>query len=152
MLAALLVGCLPGWFWARCLCAAADRPERITYSVAFSMALVPAVALVPVRLLDTGVTPAVAVSSALLVFFAGLLAYVRFGPAKGLDEPLVSGSVPLGMPVLILLLPAFGLALWSGFQMVPGQREMLPVTGLVTIAVLVLFAGIVYVVESVREP
>jgi uncharacterized membrane protein len=88
LLAALLVGCVPGWFWARCLCATADRAERITYSVALSMALV------PVRLLGTGVTFAVAVSSALLVFFAGLLAYARFGPAKGADEPLASGSTP----------------------------------------------------------
>ena len=127
LLAAFLVGCLPGWFWARCLCATADRPEHITYSVALSMALVPAVALVPVRLLGIGVTFAVAVSSALIVFFAGFLAYARFGPAKGADEPLASGSTPLGMPVLILLLPAFGLALWAGYQIVPGQREMLPV-------------------------
>ena len=86
--AAFLVGFVPGWFWARCLCAPADRAERLTYAVALSMALVPAVALVPAHLLGTGVT--LAVSSALLVFVAGLLAYLRFGPAKGPDEPLVS--------------------------------------------------------------
>src|ERR671913_1648653 len=85
--AASLVALLPGWFWAGCLFATSDRAERITYSVALSMALVPAAALVPVRLLDTGVTLTVAATSALAVFFAGLLAYLRFGPAKGTHEP-----------------------------------------------------------------
>ena len=56
--AASLVALLPGWFWA----ATPDRAERLTYSVALSMALVPAAALVPMRLLDTGVTLAVASS------------------------------------------------------------------------------------------
>ena len=95
LLAALLVGFLPGWLWARCLYAAAESAERLIYSVAISMALLPAMALVPVRILDMGMTLVVAVSCALTGFFAGLLAYVRFGPAKGTDEPLVSGSAPL---------------------------------------------------------
>ena len=60
--AASLVALLPGWFWAGCLCATPDRAERLTYSVARSMALVPAAALVPMRFLDTGVTLAVASS------------------------------------------------------------------------------------------
>ena len=152
LLAAFLVGFLPGWFWARCLCATADRAVRLSYAVALSMALVPAVALVPVRLLDAGMTPAVAGSSALVVFFAGLLAYARFGAAKAAEEPVVSGPIPLpGMPVLIVLLPAFGLALWTGFQMVPGQRVMLPVTLLAATAVLVLVAGIVHLVTTPGE-
>lgn len=110
LVAASLVALLPGWFWAGCLPAAADRAERITYSVALSMALVPATALAAVRLLDTGVTLAVAVSSALVVFFAGLLAYLRFGPAKGTYEPTGSRYSPPVFPVLVVLLPAFGLA------------------------------------------
>ena len=150
--AAFLVGFVPGWFWARCLCAPSDRAERLTYAVALSMALVPAVALVPARFFGTGVTLGVAVSSALLVFFAGLLAYLRFGSAKGPDEPLVPGSNPPGMPALILLLPAFALALWIGSQMVPGQLYLLPATLMATTAVLVLAAGIVYLVVSLGEP
>jgi uncharacterized membrane protein len=102
LLAALLVGFLPGWFWARCLYAAAERAERLIYSVALSMALVPAMALVPMRILDMGVTLVVAVSCALTVFFARLLGYVRFGPAKGTDEPLVSGSTFENEDVLIV--------------------------------------------------
>jgi hypothetical protein len=150
--AASLVALMPGWFWARCLCATEDRAERITYSVALSMALVPAAALVPVRLLDTGVTLAVAASSALAVFFTGLLAYLRFGPAKGTRESPVSRHDPPGTPVLVLLLPAFGLALWTGLQMVPGQLDALPVSLLATLALLVLAAGTVYLVESLRRP
>ena len=38
-----LVGFAPGWFWARCLCAPSDRAEQLAYTVALSMALVPAV-------------------------------------------------------------------------------------------------------------
>jgi hypothetical protein len=52
--AALLVGVVPGWFWAGCLCAAADRAERLAYSVAFSIALVPTAALVQARLFGAG--------------------------------------------------------------------------------------------------
>ena len=91
------------------------------------MALVPATALVPVRLLDTGVTLAVAVSSALVVFFTGLLAYLRFGPAKGRYEPTGSADPARPeLPVLVVLVPAFGLALWAGLRMVPGQLYGLP--------------------------
>ena len=148
--AALLVGFVPGWFWARCLCAPADGAERIAYTVALSMALVPAVALIPAKLFD--VTLAVAASSALLVFFAGLLAYVRFGPAEAKEALSVPGSGPLGMPALVVLVPAFGLALWTGFQTVPGNRDALPVAPLVAIASLVLAAGVAHLVVSVRKP
>ena len=152
LVAASLVAFLPGWFWARCLLAAEDRADCITYSVALSMALVPATALVPVRLLNTGVTPAVAVSSALVVFFAGLLAYLGFGPAKGTYEPTGSRYSPPDMPVLVVLLPAFGLALWAGLRMVPGQVYGLPVASLATVALLVFVAGVVHLVVALRKP
>ena len=143
--AASLIALLPGWFWAGCLCATADRAERLTYSVALSMALVPAAALVPMRLLDTGVTLPVALGTALVVSFGGLLAYLRFGPAKRMYEPLFSGSSTLGMPVLVILVPAFGLALWSGLQLVPGRLKAL-------VVLLVLAAGVVHLVVSLRKP
>ena len=129
----------------------ADRWEQITYSLALSMALVPAAALVPVRLLGTGVTLPVAVSCALGVFFAGLLAYLGFGPAKGSYEPRFSELGPPGAPVLVVL-PAFGLALWASLRMVPGQRYALPGTLLAAVALLVLAAGVVHLVVSVRKP
>lgn len=81
--AALAVGLLPGWFWAAALAPCADRAERLAYSVGLSMALVPAAALVPARVLGLGVTLPVAVSSAALVLASGLVAFVLLGPAKG---------------------------------------------------------------------
>ena len=76
------------------------------------------------RLLDTGVTLAVAFSTALVVFLGGLLAYLRFGPAKVTTSQRFSRFSTLGTPVLVILVPAFGLALWSGLQMVPGQLNL----------------------------
>jgi hypothetical protein len=147
--AALLVGFVPGWFWARCLCTSTDEAERLAYTVALSMALVPAVALVPARLF--GITVAVTAASALVVFFTGLLAYVGVGPAMTKEAPLVPEPRPLGMPALILLVPAFGLALWLGWQTIPGLRNALPVATSVAVASLVLVAGVAHLMVSVRE-
>ncbi len=144
---AALVGIAPGWFWAKLfLRTSTDVAERITYSVALSIALVPVVALIPAQLFGTGVTLAVAVVSPFLVFLGGLAAYLRLGPAKGLDEPIAPSPVPLGVPALLLLIAGFGLALGVAVGVVPNMRVLL------TIALLVFFAGIVHLVESPREP
>src|SRR5688500_7240060 len=116
--AAVLVGIVPGWFWTRLLRASADRVERVAWSVALSMALVPTAALVQARLLGTGVTLAVAVASPLVVFFSGLAAYLRFGPAKGPDDPLAPLPAPPGVPALVLLIAAFALILGIPFGVV----------------------------------
>ena len=73
LFAAILVGVLPGWFWARCLCAPASSVERLAYSVALSIALVPAVALAEVRVLGTGLSLPLAIFSVVIVFFAGVI-------------------------------------------------------------------------------
>jgi hypothetical protein len=114
------------------------------------MALVPAVALVPARLF--GVTFAVAALSALLVFFTGLLAYVSFGPARTKEAPPTPGPAPLGMPALVVLVPAFGLALWTGLRTVPGLRDALPVGPMAAVASLVVAAGVTHLVTSLRRP
>src|SRR5215211_1557029 len=101
LLAVALVAVLPGWFWAVCLCASADRVSRLVYGIALSITLVPAVALVQARLFGTGVTFAITVSSALVVFCAGLLAYLRFGAAKGPEEPAAPGLARPGLLTLI---------------------------------------------------
>src|SRR5918997_1868252 len=80
--AAIVVGVVPGWFWCRLLLASSDLYERIAYSVALSITLVPAVLLLPTRLLGTGVSLLWAVGAPLIVFLMGLLAYLRFGAAK----------------------------------------------------------------------
>jgi hypothetical protein len=147
--AALVVGFAPGWFWARCLCAPSDWAERLAYTVALSLALVPAAALVPAKLL--GVTFGVAVGSALTVFLTGLLAYGWFGPAGTKDAPPVPGPDTLGMPALVMLLPAFGLALWAGLETVPGSRDAIPTGPMAAVAALVLVAGAVRLVASVQN-
>jgi len=148
--AAFLVGFAPGWFWARCLCAPSDWAERLAYTVALSLALVPAAALIPAKLL--GVTLAVTGFSTLAVFLMGLLAYVLFGPAGAKDAPPFPGPEPLGMPTLVVLLPAFGLALWAGLQTVPGSRDAFPAGPMAAVALLVLVAGAVRLIASLREP
>ncbi len=159
--AAVLVGVVPGWFWAKLLRgASADRAERFAYSVALSITLVPAVILIPTRLFDTGVTLAVAVAAPLVVFFSGLAAYLRFGPAKGSSEPLAPPPTPLGPPALVLLVAAFGLTLGVMAGVVPGVRMRFAVTVgvlpgmgvLIAIALLVFFAGIVHLIEPRRQP
>src|SRR5918997_2394225 len=159
LLAAFVVAVVPGWFWAGLLRASGDRAERVVYSAALSMALVPVVALVPVYLLGTGVTLVVAVISPLVVFFSGLAAYLRFGQAKGLDEPLAQPPAsPLGAPALALLVPAFGLAVGVMIGAIPGEPLVQPVVGvfapgprvLILISALVLAAGVLQLFLSRR--
>jgi hypothetical protein len=138
LLAVTLVAVLPGWFWAVFLCASADRASRFVYGIALSITLVPTVALVPAHLLGTGVTLAVTVVSVSVVFFAGLVAYLRFGPAKGQEEPIAPGLARPGLPTLIPLVAAFALALGAMFDVVSGKRILL------LIAVLVGVAGIAH--------
>ena len=143
--AAVLVGVVPGWFWARLLLASTDQAERLAYSVALSITLVPTAALVQGRLLGTGVTLTVAVAAPLLVFFVGLAAYLRFGPAKDLDEPLVPPPTPPGLPALVLLIVAFALILGTPFGVVPG------VPGAILVTLLILSGGIAWLLASPRQ-
>ena len=159
LLAASVVAIAPGWFWATLLRAPADRAERVVYSVALSLALVPVVALACVYLLGGGVTLVVALASPAVVFFSGLAAYLRFGPAKGSDEPVVPvPAPPLEAPALALLVPAFGLAVGVMIGTVPGEPVLPPITGpvvpgprvLALISALVLAAGLLQVLLSRR--
>ncbi|MDQ4126656.1 MAG: hypothetical protein M3151_01645 [Actinomycetota bacterium] len=161
--AALLVGLVPGWFWAGCLCSTADRAERLAYSVALSITLVPAVALVQTRLFEMGVTLTIAVVSVLLVFLAGLAAYLRFGPAKGYAQPLMTRPAPLDLPTLIPLVLASAVLLRILFGLVSSERvtfgeRILPAAQVAPaeqiaplIALLVLSGGIAHLLGSRRD-
>ena len=162
-----LVGVAPGWFWAKLfLHASTDIAERITYSVALSMVLVPAVAMIPAQLFGTGVTLAVAVAAPLFVFLGGLAAYLRFGTAKASEELLI--VAPVQLSAFALLPVAVGLALvlradfanWRLFWLAGScwgwpseacvlsggaQKFMLPVV------LLLLAAGIVHRLAYSRE-
>ncbi len=159
LLATLIVAVAPGWFWAGLLRASGDRAERVVYSAALSMALVPVVALVPVYLLNTGVTLAVALISPSVVFLSGLAAYRRFGPAKGSGEPVVPfPASPLGAPALALLAVAVGLATGVMIGAVPGKPIIPAITGAVVpgqriltlICALVVAAGLLQLLLSRR--
>jgi hypothetical protein len=115
--------------------------------------------LVPVYLRETGVTLAVASVSALTVFLSGLVAYLRFGQAKGSSETLIPlPSSPLSAPTLALLLPAFGLAMGVLIGAVPGKSVVPAITVavipgslvLILISSLVLAAGLLQLVLSRR--
>jgi hypothetical protein len=138
LLAAFLIGVLPGWFWTRCLLASGDRAEQLTYAVALSLTLVPTAALAQTYLFATGVTFVVSVVSVALVFLVGLAAYLLFGPAKKSEEPLVLPPSPPGPSTLAPLAAALALALLMFLGIAPGEWLMIP------IAVLVLAAGIAY--------
>jgi len=116
-----LVYVLPGWFWSGLLVSGADRPrehrdlaERLAYSAGLSLALVPAVALVPARLFGLGVTLPVAIASPLIVLAAGALLYRRFGgyPEKEREPVAVAPGppdalalVPVALAFVLVLIP-----------------------------------------------
>ncbi len=143
--AAFLVGVLPGWLWARCLCATADRAERLAYSVAFSITLVPAAGLAQAHLLGTGVTAAITVVSIVLVTGTGLGVYLRFGPAKGAGETPGASLAPLDLPSLIPLVGASALALGDLLGAV-ARDWAIPLE-----ALLVLWAGAAHLIWSRRD-
>lgn len=150
--AGVVVGVLPGWFWARVLCSTTDRAERLAYSVALSLALVPACALAQIALFGTGVTLPIAVSSVLLVLLGGFAAHLRFGSAARKDGPLFSPPIPPGVPALVLLPVAFVISLWAASGMPPGvPRFVLPMVFLVPTALLVFAAGLVHLLASPRD-
>lgn len=136
LLAALLVGVGPGWFWSRVLYPGADVAGKVCLSVALSFALVPAVALIPASLFGLGVTLAVAVISALLVFSSGLAAYLVAGPSSEAKEPLA--PAPEFAPAtgtLVAFIAAFGLMLAS-YAGAPALWT-LPALGLLLLAAVV---------------
>jgi hypothetical protein len=136
--AAVVAGVLPGWFWARALCPATDPAERLVYSVALSLTLVPACALLQARLFSSGVTLPIAVVSVLVVFVAGLGAYLRFGVAKGPEDPLASPPTPPGIPTLVPFAAASVVALLSMVGVLAGWR------GAPLVALLVLLGGVAH--------
>ena len=142
--AALVVGVAPGWFWSALLCPASDRVERLCYSVALSLALVPAIALLPTKLFGLGVTLPVAAGTSLLVFFGGLAAHLVYGSAKGPWGPLATEPGGLGLSVLAPLSGGLVLALAAGLGFLSIGWSLIPVS------VLLIVAGTIHLFTSRR--
>jgi hypothetical protein len=130
---AVLVGVAPGYFWARSLAPSAGYVERIAYSTALSMTLVPSAALLQVRVFGTGITFVIAAVSVVAVFAMGFAAHLRFGTAGYADEP-VSPPAPPGAYALVPLLAAFALILAVAVGLVPGGRPAFLVVLLLLVA------------------
>ncbi|HET7478012.1 MAG TPA: hypothetical protein VFJ72_00710 [Rubrobacteraceae bacterium] len=144
LFAAVAAAVVPGYFWSRLFATTADRAERLAFSTALSITLVPATALALIGFSGTGVTLAIAIVSVLAVFVSGLAAYRIFSSPKGLDEPIIPVTTPPGPLALALLALAFGLVAAAYSGILQGRQVMLAV------ALLLLFAGLVYTVEVRR--
>ncbi|MEJ7841574.1 MAG: hypothetical protein WKF95_07355 [Rubrobacter sp.] len=106
---ALLVGVVPGYFWARCLSPGTGWMEQLAWSTALSLSLVPVFAFALARLFGRGVTLPIAIVAPLIVLGLGAAALARFGPAKGDDEPLLVPPTGLPVPALVPVAAAFAL-------------------------------------------
>ncbi len=131
LLAIVLVGVLPGYYWSRILFPSRDLAVRITYGIGLSITLVPAVVLVPASILGLGVTLPATLLSALLVFGAGAVAFFVFGSGKEHDTRFSNPAPALGLPVLAPFGVALALAVISGAGLVDLRWTLFPVAGLV---------------------
>ena len=167
LLVVVLVGVVPGWFWAKVLSASADFYERTTYAIALSLALVPPMALIPAQLLGSGVTSGVAVASPLLVFLGGLAAYLRYGPTKAPEGSFSVAPIRLSAFALLPVLVAVAVVLvgdlvsWRLFWLAGScwgwPSEVCVSSGdaqrfMLSVALLLLSAGIVHRFASSQEP
>ena len=139
---------LPGWFWSKCLCASADTSERLIYSAALSITLVPAVALIQVQLFGTGVTLLISVVSAVVVLLAGLVCYSLFGSAKGPSQPFAHLLAPPSSLVLIPIIGAFALVLVA--LMLDGVLILPPWWPLLVVSLMIL-SVVAYLFETRGE-
>lgn len=140
--AAVLVGVLPGYFWARFLVPSHDRTTRIVFGMALSMTLVPSVALAGVYIFGTGVTLSIALASVAVVFVSGLAVHHGFGSAKGTGEPLAPRPAPPGILTLALTFVALGLLLARTLGVFSGRWAG------ISVVVLLFFAGVTYLIEA----
>lgn len=101
VLAACVIGCLPGWFWSKVLYPCGDSlVVRLVISCVISAALVPAATLAFIRATGSGVTYSAVIFAFAAVFLSGLAVAVAYGPIKGFATLIVP---PLSHP------PGFGL-------------------------------------------
>ncbi|HEV2371463.1 MAG TPA: hypothetical protein VGS19_04765 [Streptosporangiaceae bacterium] len=106
---------LPGYFWAAVLRPTRGLGERLAYSTALSMAMVPVVAVILARAAGSGIELWVALVSVLMVFGSGALVYWRRGGAPGSTGPVlppplaVRSPRALGLTAIVLVVALFDL-------------------------------------------
>lgn len=152
-LAAVAVGVLPGYFWARALAPDTDLYCTLAFSLALSATLVSAAGLAFARLLGTGVSLPVTVAAALLVAGSGLIAdhianraNRRTGnPAGDSNDnspedreyaPIprrLSGLPRLGVPALSTVAVAGVVILAVMLDLLPEEGTLIPLTGLMVL-------------------
>jgi hypothetical protein len=134
VLASVLAGVLPGYFWAGFVRRTDGLAERIAYSAAISMATVPAIAVLLARLAGTGVSLLIALASVAAVAGSGALACRIWGQAGGSAAPALPRPRAVRDPrVLALLIVGLALALAVSLGL-PGPGWLLTVI-LVAVAV-----------------
>lgn len=145
LVSAIFIGVLPGYYWSRSLFPSEDIAVRLTLSIGFSMALVPAVALVPARAMGLGVTLPVAMLSTLVVFGAGVIVFLKFGTGKEQEETVSSIEPVPGLAVPAVFGTALAIAAISGLNLLGLRWTLFPV------GVLVVLSGLLYLNNSDAE-
>lgn len=82
LVAAVVVGVLPGFFWARCLYGRVEWVERLTVSIGISIVLAPATALLLTRISGTGLSIPLSYAAPMLVFVSGLILWLVLRSSK----------------------------------------------------------------------
>lgn len=131
----IVVSILPGYFWSRVLFAATDWAGRITGAIAFSITLVPAVALGLAAFFGPGITLPIALAAVLLVTLLGIAAHRLYGDAGGFDMTLQLCQRPLGTMALLPLVPAAALAVGAGLGAISLDRAVFFIVPLVVTSV-----------------
>jgi hypothetical protein len=141
LLAAVVAGVLPGYFWAVVLSPRAGLAERLTWSSALSVASVPVVALVLAKLAGSGVTLWIALLSVALVAGSGGVALAVRGSLRAPSGPVLPRPPVIRDPgTLALAGVAFAGALTVVLMAL--QHRQPPGWLLIVVAVALIAAGV----------
>ena len=151
LLAAVVAGVLPGYFWAVVLTPRSDLAERLTWSSVLSVASVPVIALLLAKIAGTGVTLWVALGSVALVAGSGALALAVRGPARVPSGPVLPGA-PAVRDSRVLALAGIAFVGALAVVLITVQHRRVPGWLLVAVAVLLVVAGAVAVWTARPKP
>lgn len=144
VVAGLLVLLAPGYAWARLLMPSRHWVDVMVVTVACSVGLVPAVALLLVVLFGTGLNVWVAAASVLIVLIFGQLLYRVLGAPYPVHPPQTRHAPQLSNVVLLPVLLALALMVAETFSPRLSQRLAAPTS------LLMLAGGIVYMLRRRR--